>query len=102
MLNSGCGDEREILALAAAAENPSEHPLARAVVAAARDAGLAAPAAAEFTALPGRGVSAVVNGHRIEIGSPRHLPRAPGETAAGSGVTGSIAVSPPAASNTTA
>jgi cation-transporting P-type ATPase J len=69
-------DEREILSLAAAAENPSEHPLARAVVTAARDAGLTAPPAAKFTALPGRGVSAVVNGHRIEIGGPRHLPGA--------------------------
>jgi heavy metal translocating P-type ATPase len=84
-------DEREILALAAAAENPSEHPLARAVVAAARDAGLAVPAAAEFTALPGRGVSAVVDGRRIEIGSPRHLPGAPDGTAARSGVTGPVA-----------
>jgi heavy metal translocating P-type ATPase len=84
-------DEREILALAAAAENPSEHPLARAVVAAARDAGLAVPAAAEFTALPGRGVSAVVDGQRVEIGSPRHLPGAPGGTAAGSGGSGPVA-----------
>jgi cation transport ATPase len=90
-------DEREILILAAAAENPSEHPLARAVVAAARDAGLAVPAAAEFTSLPGRGVSAVVNGQRVEIGRPRHLPGVPGvpgaagATAAGSGVTGPVA-----------
>jgi heavy metal translocating P-type ATPase len=90
-------DEREILILAAAAENPSEHPLARAVVAAARDLGLAVPAAAEFTSLPGRGVSAVVNGQRVEIGRPRHLPGVPGvpgaagATAAGSGVTGPVA-----------
>jgi cation-transporting P-type ATPase J len=87
-------DHDEILMLAAAAEDPSEHPLARAVVAAARDAGLPVPAAAEFAALPGRGVSAVVNGRRIEIGSPRHLPGAPGApggTAAGSGVTGPVA-----------
>jgi heavy metal translocating P-type ATPase len=83
--------EREILILAAAAENPSEHPLARAVVAAARDAGLAVPAAEGFTALPGRGVSAVVNGRRVEIGSPRHLPGDPGVTAARSGVSGPVA-----------
>ena len=73
-------DEREILILAAAAEEPSEHPLARAVVTAARDAGLAPAQAAQFTAQPGRGLSAVVSGHRIEIGSPRHLP---GQTAGG-------------------
>jgi cation transport ATPase len=67
-------DEREILALAAAAENLSEHPLGRAVVAAAREAGLATEQATGFSALPGRGITAVVAGHRIEIGSPAHLP----------------------------
>jgi heavy metal translocating P-type ATPase len=66
--------QQEILALAAAAENPSEHPLARAVVAAARDAGVPVGTAAQFTALPGRGITAEVAGHRIEIGSPAHLP----------------------------
>jgi cation-transporting P-type ATPase J len=65
---------QEVLALAAAAENPSEHPLARAVVTAARDAGLAIGQATQFTALPGRGITAEVAGHRIEIGSPAHLP----------------------------
>ncbi len=64
---------REILALAAAAENPSEHPLARAIVTAAREAGLPVTPAEEFAALPGRGVTAVVDGHRVEIGSPAHL-----------------------------
>jgi len=75
-------DEREVLELAAAAENPSEHSLGRAVVTAARDAGLVPGAAAEFTALPGRGVSALVSGHRIEIGSPRHLGTSRAEVAA--------------------
>ena len=65
--------EYEILALAAAAENPSEHPLGRAVVAAARDAGLPVMSATGFTALPGRGITAIVGGHRVEIGSPAHL-----------------------------
>jgi heavy metal translocating P-type ATPase len=74
---SGFG-ERAALALAAAAEKPSEHPLARAVTAAARDAGITIERAAGFTALPGRGVTATVGGHRVEIGSPRHLfPPAP-------------------------
>jgi heavy metal translocating P-type ATPase len=66
--------EREILALAAAAENPSEHQLGRAVVAAARDAGLPVGQATGFTALPGRGITAEVEGQRVEIGSPAHLP----------------------------
>jgi cation-transporting P-type ATPase J len=65
--------ERDALALAAAAENPSEHPLARAVVSAARDAGLTVEAATRFAALPGRGVAATVGGRTIEIGSPGHL-----------------------------
>jgi heavy metal translocating P-type ATPase len=65
--------ERDALALAAAAEAPSEHPLGRAVTAAARDAGLALAHAEEFTAVPGRGVSALVAGRRVEVGSPAHL-----------------------------
>ena len=65
--------EQEVLALAAAAENPSEHPLGRAIVGAARDAGLALARADEFTAAPGRGVSALICGHHVEIGSPAHL-----------------------------
>ena len=66
-------DTGEVLALAAAAENPSEHPLGRAVVAAAHQAGLPLTHADEFTAAPGRGVTAMVSGRRVEIGSPAHL-----------------------------
>ncbi len=73
--------EQRILALAAAAENPSEHPLGRAVAAAAREAGLTLDQATEFTALPGRGITAVAAGHRVEIGSPAHLPPEPGSAA---------------------
>jgi heavy metal translocating P-type ATPase len=65
--------EQEALGLAAAAEAPSEHPLGRALTAAARDAGLALARADEFTAAPGRGVSALVDGRRVEVGSPAHL-----------------------------
>jgi cation-transporting P-type ATPase J len=66
-------DTRELLALAAAAENPSEHPLARAVVTAAHQAGLRLEHAGEFTSEPGRGVSARVAGRMVQIGSPAHL-----------------------------
>jgi heavy metal translocating P-type ATPase len=66
-------DEARLLAMSAAAEHPSEHPLARAVVAAARDAGLPVGRATEFASTPGRGVSAWVGGHRVEVGSPAHL-----------------------------
>ena len=65
--------EREALALAAAAEATSEHPLGRAVTAAARAAGLALARADEFTSVPGRGVGALVSGRRVEVGSPAHL-----------------------------
>jgi P-type E1-E2 ATPase len=63
----------DVLALAAAAENPSEHPLARAVVAAAGEAGLPLAHADQFAAVPGRGVTARVTGRLVEIGSPQHL-----------------------------
>jgi heavy metal translocating P-type ATPase len=69
--------EQRILALAAAAENPSEHPLARAIVDAAREAGHALAATEAFAAIPGRGVRAVVAGHEVEIGSPTRLLAAP-------------------------
>jgi Cu+-exporting ATPase len=62
------GDERELLMLAAAAESSSEHPLARAIVIAARERGLTAPPAREFSAKPGVGVRATVNGKRVEVG----------------------------------
>jgi cation-transporting P-type ATPase J len=62
-----------ILTCAAAAEHPSEHPLAQAIVAAARERGLPLPAVEGFDSAPGRGVRATVDGHTIEVGSPRHL-----------------------------
>ena len=66
-------DGREILRIAAAAEQFSEHPIGRAVVFAARKRGLAIPAAAHFRALPGRGVSARVDGRVVKVLSPRSL-----------------------------
>ncbi|MFE2587076.1 heavy metal translocating P-type ATPase [Streptomyces sp. NPDC059378] len=66
-------DETELLTLAAAAEHPSEHPLARAVVEAARDRGLALPDAQEFTSAPGVGITATVGGREITAGAPARL-----------------------------
>lgn len=66
-------DEAELLTLAAAAEHPSEHPLARAVVDAARERGLDLPAAEGFTSAPGIGVRAVVGGRTVEVGAPARL-----------------------------
>nr|WP_269456450.1 heavy metal translocating P-type ATPase [Mycobacterium gordonae] len=69
--------EIALLSLAASAENPSEHPLARAIVAAARAAGAAVRPAAEFASAPGRGVRARVGDHTVEVGSPALLGACP-------------------------
>jgi P-type Cu+ transporter len=61
----------EVLPLVAAAEAPSEHPIARALVAAA--AGGAAGRAERFEALVGKGVRATVGGVRVEVGSGRFM-----------------------------
>ncbi|WP_190822582.1 heavy metal translocating P-type ATPase [Saccharopolyspora pogona] len=61
----------ELLALAAGAEHLSEHPLARAIVAAAHEGEIAIPHAEDFHATPGHGVSATVDGRAVEVTSPR-------------------------------
>ena len=63
----------EWLALTAAVQSGSEHPLAQAVVHAARELGLPLPAAKGLQAVPGRGVQAEVNGRTLLIGSLRWL-----------------------------
>ncbi|MGK5739251.1 heavy metal translocating P-type ATPase [Micromonospora sp. URMC 103] len=65
--------EDEVLALAAAAESSSEHPLARAMVIAARTAQLPLPTPEAFTSTPGRGVTARVDGHQVDVGRPTAL-----------------------------
>jgi heavy metal translocating P-type ATPase len=62
-----------LLALAAAAEDPSEHPLARAVTDAARARGLNLAAARDFTSAPGIGVTATIEGRSIAVGAPARL-----------------------------
>ena len=63
----------ELLALAAAAERSSEHPLARAVIARALHDNVPIPDAEAFEALPGIGVQAIVHGDRIVVGGERLL-----------------------------
>ncbi|NLL94690.1 MAG: copper-translocating P-type ATPase [Thermoplasmatales archaeon] len=62
------GNPDDLLAVAAAAENPSEHPLARAIVAHASERGVGVPRAAGFQALVGSGVSCTVDGKEVLVG----------------------------------
>lgn len=66
-------DDDTVLALAAAAEADSEHPLARAIVKAAEERGLTVPRASGFSSSPAVGVTASVEGHEIRVGGPRLL-----------------------------
>ena len=65
--------EDEVLAVAAAAEADSEHPLARAIVTAASERQLAVPATTAFTSQPALGVTAQVDGAEVRVGGPRLL-----------------------------
>jgi Cu+-exporting ATPase len=69
------GAEGELLRLIAAAEASSEHPLARAIERAAlgQDEGVGALPATDFQAIPGYGIRASVNGHRVEAGAARYM-----------------------------
>ena len=59
----------EVLALVAAVERRSEHPIAQAIVAATREAGIAVADAEHFEATAGHGVRAHVDGKRVEVGA---------------------------------
>jgi Cu2+-exporting ATPase len=63
----------DLLRLVAAAEQPSEHPLAAAVVRGARDRRLDLPPATDFQAVVGKGAWATVEGHAVLVGNPRLL-----------------------------
>jgi Cu+-exporting ATPase len=66
-------DEDELLRLAASLERGSEHPLAGAIVAAARARGLKVEEATEFRALPGQGIAGRVGPRRVALGTQRLL-----------------------------
>jgi len=65
--------EDDVLRLAAGLEQASEHPLAAAIVAGARDRGLTVPAVSEFESRTGSGVSGTVEGRVVHIGNTRLL-----------------------------
>jgi Cd2+/Zn2+-exporting ATPase len=73
--------EEELLARAAALEATSEHPLARAILRKAREAGLAIVPAEHYQALPGKGGEGLINGRLFWIGSHRLMHEKGQETA---------------------
>ena len=66
-------DESEILRLAAGVERASEHPLARAIVAAAEERKIALPEVSDFDSPTGKGTVGTVEGKRIRLGNARFL-----------------------------
>jgi Cu2+-exporting ATPase len=68
----GCTED-ELLALAYALERKSEHPLAKAIIAKAQERGIRAEEVSDFTALPGNGLTAVLNGVQVSGGSVKFI-----------------------------
>jgi Cu2+-exporting ATPase len=68
-------DQDEVLGMVASAERDSEHPLASAIVTAAAERGLSLSTPKAFEAVPGEGVLASVDGHRVAIGNDRLIGR---------------------------
>lgn len=66
-------DRNEILALAAAVEHASEHPLGRAVVEAAEQAGVVVPEVRDFDSTTGQGATGTVDSRRVVVGSSSFL-----------------------------
>jgi len=67
--------EKEVLALAAAVERDSEHPLAEAIVRHAERVGAAQLSASDFVNVPGHGALATVGGRRVAVGNTRLMAR---------------------------
>ncbi|MET9214968.1 MULTISPECIES: heavy metal translocating P-type ATPase [unclassified Nocardia] len=85
--------EEQVLRLAAAVEHPSEHPLAAAIVRAARQRGLVFPAVRDFIAYPGSGVSGLVDSRLVRVSSPAVL--TDGDPRAAAALADHDAVGPP-------
>jgi Cu+-exporting ATPase len=66
-------DERQLLQLAATLENASEHPLAAAIVAGARERGVSLGSVGQFESITGRGVVGTVDGRAVAIGNLKLL-----------------------------
>ena len=70
---SGSITEEEALRVAAAVERDAEHPIARAIVRTAGERGVSVPSATGFEAIPGKGVSASIEGRTLSVGGPNLL-----------------------------
>ena len=70
--------QKEVLTLVASLERYSKHPLARAILAAAKEDGIQLPEATEVSEQPGQGLRGTVSGHQVQITSRNKLGRAKG------------------------
>ena len=70
---AGVRTENEIIRLASALEQQSEHPIATGILQKAKDLSIAIPATENFNAITGKGVEAIVEGKKILVVSPRYL-----------------------------
>ena len=70
---SGGMDEQELLRLASALEQNSEHPIAVGIMTRAKKDGIAVPTAEKFQAITGKGVQATVEGREVAVVSPGYL-----------------------------
>ena len=75
LMVAGGFEHGEVLALAAAVEARSEHPIAQAIVTAAKAQGLALADLANFASTPGFGAEGIVDGRRVEVGADRYMQR---------------------------
>ncbi|KRB52163.1 heavy metal translocating P-type ATPase [Phenylobacterium sp. Root700] len=66
-------EEAEVLGLVAAVETRSEHPIAEAIVEAAKTRGVAIASPEAFEAVPGFGAQALVGGRRVQVGADRYM-----------------------------
>jgi len=73
VLAVGSSSEQEVLRLASGLQSASEHPLAKAVLDAARVRGLSVPSVHDVRALAGRGIHGIVDDESLHLGSPRLL-----------------------------